>query len=751
MATREPLMLYTGSDSFIGGVDSGKNPNLIEHTQVSWAENCTFRGGQCSQRPGFKQITLTGDGAIEAVRLNPQGFEFYERNGNRGYMILAAGGKLFRFDLSATAANVDNIGISGDDLNDLSKQIYMVQAGEYMVVQDGSSIPVIYDGANSRRAEVTEVPIGSGPMAFGMGRLWVAQGREYVAGDIEGGPTGVLSFTENDYLSEGGSFRVPTRSGAITAMTFTAAPNTALGQGELLITTPDSVYSTVLPTDRTLWKSLSDPVQRIVLINNGSLSQSSTQIVNGDVFMRSRDGIRSIVQAVREFNQLGNVPISRELTRALDSDPQELLPYTSAIAFDNRLLMTCGASLIGGRTYFNKLAVLDFDLVSSMGQRLPPAWDGVWNGYNFIRLGKGRFNGEERAFAITKNLSKGFISKVVVTVPEATAALTGSITLSVSGGGGTGATLTAVYKVTSGTIASGGSGYVVGDTVTSSASGATRPASWIVTSVSAGSVTGISLINGGNYTTPPTSLSYATTTIGSGTGFTVRTPCSLYAITVSSAGSNFTSEPTISGVFQGTLDPCTNLRATAMLDYEWELFEVTREQKFDTPLDASGVPYDSPITSLIETPSYNFRTQEVSARERKKLVGGLIWFSGVRGDVTVTTSFKPDTYPCWQSWHTFTLSTLYKDCSTSVTCAPHSYLPQSIPYVNLPVPPDSCDSARSVSLNYGRTFQTRLQWSGSAQVQMIELKATAYVEENNPPCVNPTETATGLECTNCGL
>lgn len=744
-------MIYTGSDTFIGGVDSGKNPNMLQHNQIAWGENVTVRGGQLNQRPGFSQLSLTGDIASVATRLNVQGFEFYERNGVRGYMIIAAGGRLFRCDLSATAANIDEIGISGDNLNDAAKKIFSVQAGEYMVFQDGSSIPVIYDGANSRRATNTEVPIGSGPMAFGMGRLWVAQGREYVAGDIEGGSAGVLSFTENDFLNEGGSFLVPTRSGAITAMTFTAAPNTALGQGELLITTPDSVYSTVLPTDRTTWKSVTDPVQRIVLINNGSLSQESTTIVNGDVFMRSRDGVRSVVQAVRQFDQLGNVPISREMNRAFSSDASELLPYTSAITFDNRLLMTTGASLISGQPYFTSIAALDFDLISSMGQRSPPVWDGIWNGYKFIRLGKGRFNGTERAFALVKNTNKGFVKSVVVSVGETTAALTGNITLTVSGGGGTGSVVDGCYTVTSATIASAGSGYAVGDTVSLTASGATRQASFIVTSVSAGAVTGVALINGGDYSTAPTSLSYSTTTLGAGTGCELRPTCKLYRITVSSQGSDYTSQPTISGIFQGTLDPCTNLVATAFLDYEWEIWEISKDLDFDRPLDGSGVAYDSRIVSTVETAAFPFSTPEIGKRERKKITGGVLWLNGVRGDVDFVLSYKPDTFPCWQTWHSFQLSTKYTDCTTSTTCAPHSYLAQSVPYINLPTPPDACDTARNAPLNIARTFQARLQWTGATQVQMIEMKAQAYSEENNPPCVNATETTSGLECTNCGL
>ena len=54
------------------------------------------------------------------------------------------------------------------------------QVKNYLVIQDGVHNPFIYDPFNGSRyadAEKKEVPKGSGPMAFGHGRLWVARVR----------------------------------------------------------------------------------------------------------------------------------------------------------------------------------------------------------------------------------------------------------------------------------------------------------------------------------------------------------------------------------------------------------------------------------------------------------------------------------------------------------------------------------------------------------------------------------------------
>ena len=80
------------------------------------------------------------------------------------------------------------------------------------------------------------------------------------------------------------------------------------------------------------------------------------------------------------------------------------------------------------------------------------------------------------------------------------------------------------YKLTSFTLTSGsGTGFAVGDTVTVSGGTSLTPTKFVVSSVSAGAVTGLTLYNAGLYTAAPVS-SYTTlswTTSGSGTGMVV--------------------------------------------------------------------------------------------------------------------------------------------------------------------------------------------------------------------------------------
>jgi len=736
----------SGIVSCEGGVDSGKAPSRIRDDQIAWGVNVTNRGGEIGQRPGFRQIKLSGDVVSTMVRGHFQGAAFFEDAGGRGYLIASSGGSTYRIRLAGNAADVIDITPAGDKNSDQSPIVYHQQAETALIVQDGVSLPLIYDGANSRRAEADEVPIGSGPMAYGMGRLWVARGYEYVAGDISGGPTGVTKFTENEYLNEGGSFTVPLRLGGITAMQFTASPNTALGQGELFIATPDAAYSTVVPTDRDAWKNLQDPVQRVVLINNGSQSHAATVLVNGDVYIRSRDGIRSVIQAVRDFSQAGNVPISREMSRSMNDDDATLLKFTSGILFDNRLLMTTQARSIWNGAYFNGIASLDFDLISSTGSRLPPAWDGVWSGLQFLFLTKGRFNGVERAFAFVRNPAKGFVKQVIVRTGETTGLLSGPVGITPSTGD---ATFASRHRVGSFTIYDAGFAYAVGDVVTLDGPVLNkRQASWIVTSIGGGGeVTGLSMINPGDYGISITSPTYATTTTSAGTGLVVTVTSFAFAVDVVNGGSGYSSAPDLNAYFVTSLDDCPNFDAVAVMDYEWELWEITKDLKFDRPLDGDDVPFNRRITSVVESKSWHFAVPNVSlARDTKKLMGAEIWVDGVMGTVDYKIEYRPNQHPCWVPWKTWQFCSLFEDCGPSANCQPKTYLPQSRPRSWIPEPAQTPDANSVQLLNMGREFQVRLTWTGPTRLKMLEVVTESQAEAVAPPCVPETESCVGLEC-----
>ena len=106
----------------------------------------------------------------------------------------------------------------------------------------------------------------------------------------------------------------------------------------------------------------------------------------------------------------------------------------------------------------------------------------------------------------------------------------------------------ATFQVSTITVISGGSGYNVGDIITGT-TGTGTFYSATVTTINAGSVTSVTLSNKGNYSVLPTLSGEPTHSNNSGTGATFTLSMGIFGISVTSGGSNYLSLPiiTISG------------------------------------------------------------------------------------------------------------------------------------------------------------------------------------------------------------
>jgi len=283
--------------------------------------------------------------------------------------------------------------------------IFMFQAENYMIVLGGQHKTVIWNGTTARQAGIGEIPVGE-IGAYGWGRIWISRpgGRTYEGGNLAYGTTlsrsDILGWDENDFLNEGGSFAVPYNAGPITSMSFLATQDTSLGQGPLIIGTPNMVFSNQAPVDRTVWKNLRNPIQTIALLESGPEGGRCFVQIDGDIWYRSLDGIRSFIVARRSFGIPGNVPLSRELADVLKYDDGAMLRFGAGLYFDNRFLCTTGPMRTDLGIIHKGLAVVNFDLLSSMGQKSPSAWEGIWTGLDVLALSKARISGIERAYAI---------------------------------------------------------------------------------------------------------------------------------------------------------------------------------------------------------------------------------------------------------------------------------------------------------------------------------------------------------------
>jgi hypothetical protein len=423
---KDPKRISDGFVSLEGGINSGKvptvesplNPGGVRRNQVWFAVNATMRGGSIMPRPGvFKRTLDFGGDATLQTRFEDarfQGGAIYDPDVGDNYLMLSIGGRIFRVNVTSGDTVEDLTNASGVAANASNlTQAWFVQGEQFEVIQDGQSPALIWDGTTLRRSGPTEIPIGTA-MDYYMGRLWLANGRSYTAGGIVGGSYGtpgapyylrdsILKWTENTYIANGGAFIVPLKAGNITALKHSANLDSSLGEGQLLVFCRDAVFSTTVPPDRTTWAALTEPLQRVAQIGYGATSQDGTVLVNGDMFYRSPLGISSLFVSIRNFQQWGNTAISTNMNRILRRDDRSLLRYVSGVEFDNRLLHTVSPVSTEHGIYFRGLAALDFDLISSLDSKAPPAWEGMWTGLNILKILKASFGGMDRCFLVVLN------------------------------------------------------------------------------------------------------------------------------------------------------------------------------------------------------------------------------------------------------------------------------------------------------------------------------------------------------------
>lgn len=403
------------SDGFVsqeGGVNSDLAPVLLQPNQLAWLINMTVRGGLINTRPVWVKRDIDFTAFIDGGGTTKDFEEGYFQgggtyNGDNGYSYLAASlsGRIFLININQGYQLAEQT-ISGDPSDPAQKKVYFLQAENWLIAQDTVNNPWLFNGNTPFRSnpDLSQIGVG-GPMAYWMGRVWWASGNNYYGGDLVWsdavkGRDSVIYATENTFLNEGGAFNAP-GTGPITAMGGIANLDTTLGTGQLMIFTADHIYASNAPVDRTTWSNLQYPIQTVAMIDYGAVNADALVRVNGDLIFRSPDGIRSMKVARQDFvGRWANTPIGTEVSRVTDYDSQALLYAGSAVNFDNRMLMTVSPRHVQGSGVSHAgLVALDFNPISSMNQKTPPVWDGLWTGLNILKMLKIKVNGIERCFA----------------------------------------------------------------------------------------------------------------------------------------------------------------------------------------------------------------------------------------------------------------------------------------------------------------------------------------------------------------
>lgn len=164
MPIADSTLILEGQQDFSGGMDSSLSPTLINENAVATAVNVTFRGGRPKSRPGFRQVSLVS-GANSGLNILSnsyfQGSAFYlERRANYNSCIIGVfGGNVIKINLGSLIVDrvypLDNSGnpVVATALDPFEK-CYFVQAEKYLVIQNGKNTALIWDGDNLYRSGV---------------------------------------------------------------------------------------------------------------------------------------------------------------------------------------------------------------------------------------------------------------------------------------------------------------------------------------------------------------------------------------------------------------------------------------------------------------------------------------------------------------------------------------------------------------------------------------------------------------------
>lgn len=410
---------YDGHEA-ISGV-SGANPTVIPRNFCSVSVNRSFRFDENRTRPGLISLQLEfpdddrkGNDRKLFEAGNCQGGTFY--NAYPSYrpslLVFSIAGSIFTVEVRGNVGYVRRL-ISGNYPQFL--HAWFAQAFEWLVIQDGGSKPILWNGLDApRRAGEEEVPIGS-VMASIHGRLVVASSdgtNQIAVGDIVYGrettnTNDVIRFTETEYWAEGGAFGVPAFISDIMFMVPMPFLDTGNGQNELVVVGKDGAIALDLSGPRETWKDTR--VQRVSQIGGGGISSHGYCLLNADLIYRSTEGVRSYRNSRSEYQQTWQqTPISTDVRRWMGSNAGRYGQFCPMVSWNNQVLVGVSPLIAKPNTmeagfhhYHRGFVVLDAQPQSNTLRSGASIWQGLYTGIRPVSFVQGRIQDVNRCFALS--------------------------------------------------------------------------------------------------------------------------------------------------------------------------------------------------------------------------------------------------------------------------------------------------------------------------------------------------------------
>ena len=382
--------LNDGGIGFIGGVNSFLHPSLLPENQISWGINVVTKGGEILPRPPYSSVFDLG-------KFRAQGIcSFVPSNGNPN-IVFAVSGKIYTSEYPFVEFNqLTNISFDPDVDHIVFKEALKsndvsVAPSSVLLMQDSRHRAAYWDGSTNRHLDPSapslETPIGLW-MEFVGGRLWVSNGVELFASDIQN----PLSFTENTYISAGGSFQ------AVDGKVITGLVRTADARSLLVFTEINTTILQAGITQRSAWPTTQNFIS-ILFPGVGCVGGKSIVSLNGELWWFSQEGARSFTQVGSAIQTSRNAISSNEMKRSFDN----LSPFLSrCCGFSHNTYL--GFSVPSGDQYNRHTWVLDESVADLLGSDSSPCWQGVWMGTRPVEWTNVSVNGHDLCYFISQDI-----------------------------------------------------------------------------------------------------------------------------------------------------------------------------------------------------------------------------------------------------------------------------------------------------------------------------------------------------------
>lgn len=152
-----------------------------------------------------------------------------------------------------------------------------------------------------------------------------------------------------------------------------------------------------------------------------------------------------------------------------------------------------------------------------------------------------------------------------------------------------------------------------------------------------------------------------------------------------------------------------------------ELWEITTEQGDDND--------ETPIQCLQETRSFSFNSIPSNIPLLKGIDSAEIFVDELYDDVSFDLKYRPNQYPCWLDWYSWSACAAKRDCNASSFIDHVCSLPQFTergyrPRMVIGQPPPQIDPVLNTTQNIAYEFSLRLAWTGQARIRSILLYAS---------------------------